>query len=436
MNDSLLFSHNPINTVVSVEGSKSISIRALIISAMCNGMSRISNLAQNDDVQSCINVLRTLGIEYVIDRKKKTIDIYGCQGRFPIKKANLFCNESGLLTRIMIPLCAAQSRGVYCISGHSNMINRPIYEQIKILNNFGLKIKYLQKDKKLPISIYSRGIYNKEAEIEGRISSQFLSGILISAPFFYRPLTIISKVSHIQPYILMTKNIMKEFSVNVKTNNFNQYYVDNKQKYFATDYFIEPDVSTASYFWALAIITRGKVKVRDINLNSQQGDIEFLRIIEKMGGQVFEDKSGITVSGNRVIKGIKLNMRSCSDVFMTIAVIACFANSPTHISGLSHTKFQESKRVQAIGSELKKVGIKVFYTEDSISIYPQEKKINSVVLNSHNDHRIAMSLALLGLKIPNIKIRGGSCVKKTCPNYFKIMNEIIYISNNDKNILL
>jgi 3-phosphoshikimate 1-carboxyvinyltransferase len=421
MKRSLLPVQHSIVANVSLPGSKSMCNRSLLLAALARGVSKLNNMLFSDDVNSCIQALKDLGVNISVDTMDGLVVVEGCSGVFPSKKAFLKMNDAGTLTRFLIPLCAAQLEGVYHFSGSTRMMERPILELMRILENLGAHVEYLDSYGCMPFILYAKGLNGGEVEVCGDKSSQFLSGLLLAAPYARSTLKLISKVNHSQPYVLMTVSMMDLFGVKVKSCT--EGYQVASGCYFAQDYIVEPDISTASYFWAVAAITKGKVRVLNTKFDSLQGDIRFLSVLEKMGCRVSQTKQGIMLISERDLKGVSVNMREFSDTFMTVLSVAVFADGPTYINGLAHTRLQESDRIEAISEGLTRLGVSVKTTSDSIEIYPDS--LHGNIVSGCNDHRIAMSLALVGLKVPGVVIDGAECVSKTCPDYFKRMSEIL-----------
>ncbi|WP_116962991.1 3-phosphoshikimate 1-carboxyvinyltransferase [Fastidiosibacter lacustris] len=422
---SLSVAKKPIKAEVSLPGSKSLSNRVLLIAALANGESVIENLPLSKDVLAAVGALKALEVKHSFNKWEGKITILGGGGKFPKTNARIFCNEAGTLTRFIIPLCAAQEQGEYYIYAASRMMARPIQSQLQVLEAMGMKAIYEDVTHKLPITIKAQSLNQQGVlTIDGGQSSQFLSGLLMAAPFIKEGLVIKSNTDHPQSYVDMTVQMMRDFGVRINVQN-HIYSVPAKQCYQACHYVIEPDLSTASYFWALAAITNGKMKVKHVKLNAKQGDIRFLEVLKMMGCQICEEQDGITVYGTDKLKGVTINMRNFSDTFMTVAAIACFAEGETHITGLAHTRLQESDRLSAMAEGLTRLGVKVKTTQDSIHIYPKESHLQSAEVDGHSDHRIAMSLALLGLVQSEVIIKGAECVSKTCPDYFERMEKII-----------
>ncbi|WP_432773639.1 3-phosphoshikimate 1-carboxyvinyltransferase [Francisella salimarina] len=413
-----------IKSSVYLDGSKSISNRSLIIAAMAQGQTAFVNLPNSADVLACVGALKELGCQLEHNQESKTLVIQGCSGKFANSNVKIFCNESGTLTRFIIPMLAVQATGQYYVYAKQRMMDRPLADQLIPLEKLGMSALYHQKEHAMPLTIKAKSLDGDNIEVDGAKSSQFASGLLMAAPYMTKGLQLDSITDHKQPYLEMTAKVMAEFGINVNIDG--SVYSVNNSNYVSPDkYVVEPDVSTASYFWAFAAITGSAIKVMNVTQKSKQGDIKFLEVLERIGCQVNYFDDGIEVVGTDSLSGIEVNMRNFSDTFMTLAAIACFANSDTHISGLSHTRGQESDRVDAMAEGLTKLGIYVETTQDSILISPTRSKFKPAEVDSHNDHRIAMSLALLGLKYDGVVINNAEAVSKTCPDYFDRMRNLV-----------
>ncbi|KEI35652.1 3-phosphoshikimate 1-carboxyvinyltransferase [Allofrancisella frigidaquae] len=409
---------------VTLDGSKSLSNRALIIAAVAKGQTSFENLPNSADVLACVAALKELGCDLKHNRETKSLIINGCDGVFKNKKAKIFCNESGTLTRFIIPMCATQDGGEFYVYAKQRMMERPLADQLKPLENLGIQVTYHNTEYAMPITIHSNLLNGGGIQVDGKKSSQFASGLLMAAPLMQKGLSLESITDHKQPYLEMTSKVMLEFGVNVEVDN-NIYKAKNSNYVSPGRYVVEPDVSTASYFWAFAAITGSAIKVLNVTKHSKQGDIKFLEVLQKIGCAINYYDDGIEVIGNNQLKGIHVNMRNFSDTFMTLAAIACFAEGDTYIEGLSHTRGQESDRVAAIAEGLTRLGVYVETTKDSILISPARSSLKSAEVDSYNDHRIAMSLALLGLRIDKVIITNAEAVNKTCPDYFDRMRSLV-----------
>jgi 3-phosphoshikimate 1-carboxyvinyltransferase len=277
---------------------------------------------------------------------------------------------------------------------------------LDVLIDQGICIEYLGKSGFLPIHMKSNGIKGGRVQVEMKDSSQFVSGLLLASSYAKTPL-IIDQNLEAKPYVQMTLRMIKDFAMPLRKGE-------------ERLYLIEPDASTASYFFAAAALTGGRVTVPGLSFCVMQGDIRFLKVLEKMGAILTEEQEGVTVQGPPVLKGLGwVDMTGFTDTFMTLAAIAPFADASTTITGLRHTRLQESDRVEAMRQGLNALGARVTTTEESITIHPST--LHGGYINSHNDHRIAMSHALIGLKIPGVIIDGADCVKKTCPSFFNLL---------------
>ncbi|ASG68210.1 3-phosphoshikimate 1-carboxyvinyltransferase [Francisella halioticida] len=424
MKDFIPKTESKINQNIYLDGSKSISNRSLIIAAMADGETKFENLPNSADVLACVAALKALGYAIEHNQSEKKLTILGCSREFQNQKAEIFCNESGTLTRFIIPMCAVQKSGDYYVYAKQRMMERPLADQLKPLEKLGMKALYHERNYAMPLTINADSLKGGSIKVDGKKSSQFASGLLMVAPFMQQGLALSSITDHKQPYLDMTAKVMAEFGIDVNIEN--NMYTTKKFNYTSPGrYVVEPDVSTASYFWAFAAITGSIIKVMNITKKSKQGDIKFLDVLEMIGCEVKYCGDGVEVTGTEKLKGINVNMRNFSDTFMTLATIACFADSDTYISGLSHTRGQESDRVSAMAEGLTKLGVYVETTQDSILISPSRSKFQSAEVDSFNDHRIAMSLALLGLKNDGIIINNSEAISKTCPDYFDRMRILV-----------
>ncbi|MFT6835599.1 MAG: 3-phosphoshikimate 1-carboxyvinyltransferase, partial [Francisellaceae bacterium] len=354
------------------------------------------------------------------DRENETARVIGSGGNY-LSNVKVFARDAGTVSRFLLPACAALG-GEYAFSASARMCERPMQPLLDILALQGIKFKFENMAGHLPLTFESSCLSGGTYNVSGSKSSQFLSGLLIASPYAKSTTLLNSDSTHLQPYVDMTANMMIEFGVSVDRVG-NSYCIESGQAYSGRDYMLEPDVSTASYFWAVAALTEGKILVQNIKRDCLQGDIEFLNLLQKMGCKVVSNDDGIIVYGPKQLKSVKLNMRSYSDTFMTAAVLACFAEGETCLFGLSHTRLQESDRIECIAKGLRALGANV--RTDADAIYVQPGIMRGAEVSGCNDHRIAMSLALVGIKVPGVIITGADCVKKTCPDYFERMKNIV-----------
>lgn len=401
-------------TKVTISGSKSITNRALLLAALAQGKSFLQNVLFADDTMAMIIALRSLGIKIEINIQEKTCLIEGCGGEFPNKNAKIFCNDAGTVARFIIPVCASMY-GSYFFDGATRLRQRPLTPLLNILQTQGSIIDAMT----MPLHLKADGLTGGEINIPGNQTSQFVSGLLLAAPFAKNTMHIVTKDMVSAPYVKMTCAMMKTFGVEVEKNNGN-FVVNNQQQYQACNYNIETDISTASYFLAAAAITQSRITLPNIQETSLQADIEFITTLKEMGCEIYFDNNSLSLQGPIQLQGIDVCMRDFSDTFMTLAAIAPFANTPTTITGIRHTRLQESNRIAAMQDCLTKLKIKTESGEDWLRIYPG--KPLGAHLSSHHDHRIAMACAVIGLRVPNLVIENAECVTKTCPEFFMLFN--------------
>ena len=378
---------------VQVPGSKSISNRVLLMGALAEGKSKFFGILESDDTRYMRDALEKLG-------KPKNAS-------FPNKKADLFLGNAGTVMRSLTAVLCLGS-GEYILRGEPRMHERPIKDLADALRTLGANIEYLENDGCPPLKIKANGLNGGEVHIKGNISSQFLSALLIAAPYCKEPLEIIVDGELIsKPYVYMTIRLMEKFGIKVENSDYKSFKIE-KGFYKAQTLEIEGDASSASYFWAGAAITKGDIIVKGIEKDSLQGDVKFLEALEKMGTE---------------LNGITINANLFPDAAMTICPVACYAKGKTKITGIASWKVKETDRISAMANELRKVGAEVITGDDFIEIVPPEV-IKPATIETYNDHRMAMCFSLLSLNSPNkkgaeITILNPSCVNKTFPEYFK-----------------
>lgn len=411
----------PVQARIKIPGSKSITNRALLLAALANGVSEVSSILISDDTTAFIKALRQLGVMIQFDESTQSCIVGGCNGRFPKNKASIWCDEAGTAARFLLAACASSS-GSYSFDGSERLRERPIALLLDALRMQGAKVEP-KNSSKMPFTIKGReGLLGGEIAIDGSQSGQFISALLMVAPFAESP--VIIETTHLvsRSFVDMTCDMMAEFGVLVRRMHQERFSIPVPQRYIARDYVVEPDLTTASYFFAAAAVTGGEVIIQPIDVNhSKQGDVKFLKILEKMGCTYTESATGLSVKGATELQGVNIDMRDSSDTFMTLAAIAPFATTPTTITNISHTRLQESNRITAMRQELEKLKVKVEEGPDWIRIYPSQPLGGTI--DSHNDHRIAMSFSVMGLRV-GVQIEGAQCVSKTCPQFFQLWDEL------------
>lgn len=410
----------PVDCSLNVPGSKSITNRALFLASMARGISTLRNVLFSDDSRAFLSCLQELGYDVLINEEEKIVTV---KGGNPCSQAVINVRSAGTTARFFTALLSV-SPGEYEIQATEQMCRRPMKPLCDALESLGTEITYLGEKSFLPFRIKGGQRRGGEVALYAEQSSQFLSALLMTGGLYEEGLTIRHVGKEIaKSYIDMTMNMMRQFGGEVR-NSGQTYTVKPGNPYRALDYKIEPDVSGACYFFALAVLFGGKVLVRDVHLSSMQGDIRFLDVLKLLGAEAFDTPEGVEVQGpaGGIYNGIEVDLNDCSDQTMTLAALAIFARTPTTIHNISHIKLQESDRIQAILNELRKMGIVCNEIDDGIVIYPGTPK--PTLVETYNDHRMAMAFTLAGLKTGGITIANPSCVSKTFENYFDLIDSL------------
>lgn len=412
---------SPIFANITIPGSKSMTNRALLLAALADGISEISGILISDDTVAFVHALQQLGIVVQLNKEDHSCVVGGGNGTFPKKEASIWCDSAGTVARFLIAACAIVP-GKYAFDATPQLRNRPIGPLLQALSAQGAKI--ISDNQKMPLVIKGvEGLMGGDIEIDGSETGQFTSALLMIAPFAKITVEVQSQDIVNRPYVDMTCAMMADFGVLVRRMPQARFLIPVPQRYRAINYLIEPDLSTASYFFAAAAVTGGRVTIQAFDReNSKQGDVKFLLILEKMGCETIETAEGFTVKGPAELQGVNVDMRDFSDTFMTLAAIAPFANSPTTITNIGHTRLQESNRIKVMREGLEKLCVKVEEGDDWIRIYPSQSCAGEI--ESFNDHRIAMAFAVIGLRVPGVVINGAECVSKTCPNFFALWDKL------------
>ena len=418
MNDSLEIRPvaGPIRGRIRPPGSKSITNRALVCAALADGISTLRGALDSEDTRVMIAGLSQLGIEVESSDAGGTLIVHGAGGQIPAFEADLFCGNSGTTIRFLTALTTL-GHGSFRLDGVERMRERPIGDLIEALNQLGTRAFSENGDLCPPVIIHANGLPGGTAKIRGDVSSQFLSGLLMTAPAAAEPVELdIQGTLVSQPYVAMTLGLMKSFGIEVENDASLQRFRITPQVYQPREYDIEPDASAASYFWGAAAVTGGEVTVEGLNNESLQGDVAFVDCLEQMGCKVSRDSDGTTVIG-QPLHGVELDMNAISDTVQTLAVVALFAEGPTTIRNVAHVRHKETDRLAALTTELRKLGAQVEERNDGLTIVPTEQL--AAAIDTYRDHRMAMSFALAGLRIPGVRINDPRCVEKTYPNFFQ-----------------
>jgi len=413
-----------INGEIFLPGSKSLSNRALLIAALANGTTKITNLLVSEDIKHMLNALICLGVEYTLSDCGTECIVTGNNGFFDVNEpVELYLGNAGTAMR---PLCAAlaASKGEFILTGEPRMKERPIGHLVNALTQLNADIEYLENKDYPPIKIKGKALTGSTVNIDGSISSQFLTSILMVAPLLTTDSNIVIEGDLVsKPYIDITLDIMSRFGVEVQNNDYQSFNVKGNQSYQSVKkYMVEGDASSASYFLAAGAIKGGKITVHGVGKLSVQGDKYFADVLENMGAKVTWGDESITVVG-KALTAVDMDMNHIPDAAMTIATTALFAKGTTTIRNIYNWRVKETDRLTAMATELRKVGAEVVEGEDYISITPP-KSLKYAEIDTYNDHRIAMCFSLIALSEIPVTINDPKCTAKTFPDYFDKLAEV------------
>jgi 3-phosphoshikimate 1-carboxyvinyltransferase len=404
----------PVNAEIAVPGSKSITNRALVLAALAQGDSMLDNALFSDDSKYCVECLRALGIAVETDEQAARIIIHGLGGVFPAKSASLFVGNSGTTARF-VTAASTLGHGDYHFDGIARMRERPIGNLLKALRTLGAR--FSSDNDSFPLTVHANGLRGGEAELDATESSQLLSALLQVAPYAENDVKInVTGTVVSQPYIDITLRMMQQFGVVPDKSDYRNYSVRAGQRYAAQPYIIEPDASNASYFFAAAALTAGRVRVPHLSTDSLQGDAHFVDVLERMGCTVTRATEYLEVQGTDHLHGTDEDLNAMSDTAQTLAAIAPFADSPVTIRNIGHIRHKETDRIAAIVTELRKLNVRVDEFPDGVKIYPS--MVHAAAINTYDDHRMAMAFSVIGLAVPGIQINDPDCTRKTFPDFF------------------
>jgi 3-phosphoshikimate 1-carboxyvinyltransferase len=400
---------------VHIPGSKSITNRALLLAALADGTSTLSGVLFSDDSHWFLDGLQRLGVLVDIDQAQRQVRVHGV-GRPPTAEAALWAELSGTTARFLLAYTCLGD-GNYSIDGNTRMRQRPMAALIDTLNALGADCRGTGEQHSLPIAVAGRGLRGGAAGIAGDTTSQFLSALLMVAPYARQDVELTLTTPLVAgPFVDITVHMMTTFGVAVERDDYARFRVEAGQRYRPQAYAIEPDASNASYFWAAAAVTGGCVRVEGLSRNAIQGDIRLLDVFEQLGCTVTSGEDWVEVQGPQQLHGIDIDMSTLPDMVITLAALAPFADSPTNIRNVALIRHHETDRIAATVAELRKLGVAVEERADGMTITPGWQQ--PAEIDSYHDHRMAMGFAVAGLKIPGLRIAGAECVAKTFPDFF------------------
>ena len=410
------------DVVVTVPGSKSDTNRALIIAALADGVSTLRGALFSDDTRYMTHALRDLGFTVDTDEAASTIRIEGLNGRVPVTSADLFVGNAGTAMRFLTAFVAL-GHGRYRLDGVERMRLRPIQPLLTGLSRLGVTAEAELDNGCPPVIVETTGFDGGQVRMSGDQSSQYFSALMLVGPYTREGIEIEVEgelVSRL--FIDMTATVMRRFGVTMRHENYRRLVAPGAQRYRAMAYDVEPDASAASYFFAAAAVTGGRVRIEGLGRDCAQGDLRFVDVLEQMGCRVIRGDHSTEVVGPDRLKGIDVDMSAISDTALTLAAIAPYADGPVTIRGVEHTRKQETDRITAPVNELRRLGVRVDEFPDYMVIHPSTPHPGAV--ETYDDHRMAMSFALIGLRTPGIRILNPECTGKTFPDYFERLERL------------
>jgi 3-phosphoshikimate 1-carboxyvinyltransferase len=410
-----------LSAAVRVPGSKSYTQRALVIASLAEGKSFLRNPLRSEDTDVLLEALRLLGAE--ITPAGEDLLVTGTGGKVRNPGEEIYLGNNGTATRFLISVVSLGS-GDYRLTGSPRLGERPVGPLLNALRELGGEWTCGVNEGYLPLIIHARGIRGGRVNFEQVESSQYISSLLISAPLAKGDVEIsVNGALASRPYVAMTADAMEHFGASVKIAGENRFSVRSGQRYRGTDYSIEGDASSASYFFLAAALCRGTVRVLNLNPGTLQGDGRFLGILERLGCSVSSGGSWVEVTGKELIKGdLVFDMGDMPDMVPTLAVLSAVRPGRTVICNAAHLRIKESNRLQATARELAKTGILVEEREDGLVVTGGRPR--GAEIDTYDDHRIAMSFAMLGLAVPGMRILGGGCVKKSFPGFWEELEKL------------
>lgn len=408
--------NHPVDATVEIPGSKSITNRALLVASLAEGESLLENALFSEDSEYFAKCVEQLGIPIELNPQQAQIKIAGKGGEIPAQQADLFVGLAGTAARFISALVGL-GKGEYRLDGVPRMRERPMGDLVTVLQSAGAKVNFEGQPGFMPYTIYGGQFTGGHFRLKANQTSQQLSALLMIAPYAQQD-TIIEVEGTLvsQSYVKMTCRLMADFGVEVIESASNQFQIKAGQRYQGRHYTIEPDASNASYFFAAAAVTGGRVRVNYLTKESCQGDILWLNVLEQMGCQIEHGDNYTVVTGPQQLQGIDIDMNDMSDLVQTLGAIAPFASSPVTIRNVEHIRYKETERIKAVVTELQRMGVKVKEFADGLRVEPSA--ITPAEIETYHDHRMAMAFAVTGLKAPGIVIKNPGCTAKTFPDYF------------------
>jgi 3-phosphoshikimate 1-carboxyvinyltransferase len=409
----------PVEAEVMVPGSKSVTNRALLVAALADGVSTIRNPLFSDDPYYLMESLVRLGFDVRVDAGE--VRISGRAGQIPLGDVEVFVGNAGTVARFLPPALTL-GPGPYTVDGVPRMRERPIKDLVDAMRRLGAEVDYAEAEGRFPLVVRGGGLAGGRTVVRGGGSSQFVSGLLMAAPYAERPVILGIEGRESWPYVGITAEVMRRFGVDVEAGEDLARLTVGRGPYRAGEFRVEPDASAASYFLALAAVTGGHVRVPGLGSRSSQGDLRFAGVLEQMGCDLDLGEDHVEITGPEILRGVEVDMGSFSDTMMTLAAIAPFASTPTTITNVGHTRHQETDRLSAVATELSRLGVGVDEWDDGLRVSPGP--LRPATVRTYGDHRMAMAFAVTALAAssPTVTIEDPGCVTKTFPGYFRVLD--------------
>ncbi|MFN3649505.1 MAG: 3-phosphoshikimate 1-carboxyvinyltransferase [Armatimonadota bacterium] len=413
----------PVDAVVQVPGSKSYTNRALLIAAMAEGHSVLRGALFSEDTERMADSLRRLKLRVEEDAADARYEVWGQGGRIPAEEAELFVGNAGTATRFLVAFLGV-GHGRYRVDGVPRMRQRPIQPLLDALQSLGVRAYSEEGTGCPPVRIEADGMAGGEVSLPGDSSSQYFSALLMVGPLTRNGLTLhVEREMVSKPYIDLTADVMAAFGATMERDpEYRILRVPGGQQYWPRDYQVEPDASNASYFFAAAAISGGRVRVPGLGRGSAQGDLELLRVLEEMGCTVTRGADFVEVQGPERLRAVSVDANAFSDMAQTLYAIAPFAEGVTEVRNVAHSRLQECDRVSASAAELRRLGQEVEELPDGLRITP--RPVTPAVVQTYHDHRMAMAFALVGLRAEGVQIADPGCTAKTFPDYWQRLERL------------
>ena len=412
-----------LNATVRIPGSKSITHRAVIVASLADGRSVLKDFLECEDTLYTINAMRKIGVKISVVGNNLKVQGTGGELDAGSTRKKLYLGNSGTSLRLLLSVVAL-CRGEFLMTGTERMLSRPVGPLVSALNRLGVDASCVEGNECPPVLIKANGIRGGRVSLKGEQSSQFVSSLLLSGPYADTDIEIgITGELVSRPYVDITCHVMEQFGVHVEQNGYSSFKVLSAKRYKGEDVTIQGDASSASYFWAAAAVTGGTITTENVHpYATRQGDIKFLEILERMGCFV-EKKSDRVVVHGRILSGIEADMSDLPDMVPTLAAVALFARGKTIIRNVAHLRHKESDRLHAVTLEWNRLGGEVKELSDGL-IIQGGCPLTGAIVEPHNDHRLAMSLAIVGLRVPKIRIRDERCVNKSFPPFWDLWDKL------------